>query len=574
MLFQSSVISHQFSRNMVPNIFKNSAQIFLRKQTNILSASFVLMGAVLLSGLLGLIRNRLLGGTFYATERESLDVYLAAFRLPDMIFQLLVMGALSAAFIPVFSSYLEKKESEAWHLASVVITIASTLFVVFGVFIFIFAHPLNRLIAPNFNPQASWLMDQLTRIMIIGQLFFVVSNFYTGILQSYQRFLVTALAPIVYNVGIIVGILFLAPELHIYGPTIGVVIGAFLHLLIQVPVLWRLGYRFRPTWDWRHPGFKRIAKLMWPRTFALAVNQIELTMAVIIGTSLSAGSLAIFYFAQQLGDLPVRLFGQTIGQAALPTLAKETEKDIESFKRVFLESFLQILYFSLPAGVLLIVLRIPVVRIAYGARTFPWEATLLTGKIVAVFAVSIFAQAVIQLLVRGFYALQDTLTPLIISFFSVIISVSLSVWFVFGLGWQIFGLSLAITLASLFQAIVLLVFLDQKTNGFHLKTYVGAFSKMLLASFITGIALWIPMRFLDKFVLDTTRTVQLVLLTLIAAISGLGVYLLLSRIMRIKQQDNFWEIFKRFGAWRRILAESEEVLDAPPISPATPPSEE
>lgn len=559
---------------MVSNLIKNGTKIFLRRQTNILSASVVLMAAVLFSGLLGLIRNRLLAGTFYALEPANLDVYFAAFRLPDMIFQLLVMGVLSAAFIPVFSRFLDKDEKEAWHLASSIITLAIFVFLVSALMVFIFAKPLSKVIAPTFTPKEISLMTNLIRVMLFGQFFFVISNFFTGILQSYQRFLVTALAPVAYNLGIILGIIFLAPTMGIYGPTFGVVLGAFLHLFVQAPVLWRLGFTYKLAWSWTHEGVKRICKLMWPRTLSLAVTQIELTVVVMIATALTSGSLAIFYFAQQLGDLPVRLFGQTIGQATLPTLAKETEKGWENFKRVFLASFLQILYFSLPMGVILIVLRIPLVRIAYGAKSFPWEATLLTGKVVAVFAIALFAQAVTQLTVRGFYALQDTVTPLIVGFFSMLFNVGLSFWFVFGLKLGVVGLSLAITLSSLIQALVLFLALEKKIGGFAKSQYLYPFGKMLLATFLTGIALWVPMRFLDRFVLDTTRTVQLIILTVVAGMSGLGVYLLFSKLLKIKELDYFWKTLSRFGAWRRILAESEEVLDAPAAPQATPTSEE
>ena len=560
---------------MQVNLLKNSAKIFLRKQTNILSASFVLMIAVLVSRLLGLIRDRLLAGTFFAQNQEwQLDVYFAAFRLPDMLFQLLVIGALSAAFIPIFSRYLDKDERGAWRLASSVITLAGGIFILLASLIFIFALPLNRLIAPTFNSEELHLMVRLTRIMLVAQFFFVISNFCTGILQSYQRFLLPALAPVAYNIGIILGILFLSGHLGIYGPTLGVALGALFHLLIQIPLLWRLGFVYKPAWDWKSEGIRKIAKLMLPRTLSLGVNQIELTIAVLIATSLATGSLSIFYLAQHLSVLPVGLFGLTIGQAALPALSKEaTGSSLDNFRQIFLASWRQILYLALPAGVLLIVLRIPLVRIAFGAKTFPWEATLLTGKVVAILAVSVFAQSVIQLLVRGFYALQDTVTPLLISVGIVILNVLLSFWLVFGLKLGVLGLSLAITIATLFQALLLFLFLEKKIGGLPVKLYLWPFSKMLVASFATGIALWIPMRFLDKL-FDTTRTIQLVILTILAGVSGLAVYLAFSKLLQIKEIDIFWKTLRRFGKWQRILAESEEVLDASVTPQATSVSEE
>jgi len=207
-----------------------------KPQKGILSAAGVLMAAVFFSRILGLLRDRFLAGAFFNPATSwQLDVYFAAFRLPDMIFQLLVVGALSAAFIPVFSQYLFTKKAEAWHIASSVITAGLVLFFLLASVLAIFSLPLSRLIAPSFSTAQLQLMSNLTRVLIIAQVFFLVSNFLTGILQSHHYFLVPALAPIAYNLGIIFGIVFLSPVFGIYGPALGVIIGAFLHFLVQVP---------------------------------------------------------------------------------------------------------------------------------------------------------------------------------------------------------------------------------------------------------------------------------------------------------------------------------------------------
>ncbi|HUV42506.1 MAG TPA: lipid II flippase MurJ, partial [Patescibacteria group bacterium] len=297
---------------MVNNLFKNGKLILLRRQSNILSAAFVIMVTVFASRILGLVRDRLLAGAFFGGNEWLLDTYFAAFRIPDMIFQLLVLGALSAAFIPVFSEYLTKNEKEAYQISSSVINIVLLFFIIIAALTFIYADQLCRLIAPTFSPERINLMVDLTRIMLLAQLFFCFSNFLTGVIQSHQRFLVPALSPVVYNLGIIFGIVFLVPIWGIYGPTIGVVIGAVLHLLVQLPLAIRLGfvYQFR-AWHFTHPGVKEIARLMLPRTLALGINQIEATVAVFIATSLAVGSLSIFYFAQHLMNVPVGLFGST-----------------------------------------------------------------------------------------------------------------------------------------------------------------------------------------------------------------------------------------------------------------------
>lgn len=548
---------------MVPKLIKNGSALLASKQKSILSAASILMVMVLSSRLLGLVRDRLLAGTFFAEGKQwQLDVYFAAFRLPDMVFQLLVMGALSAAFIPVYSSYLKKDTKQSWDLINGVISFSVLGFFVLTFFIYLFAYQLCQILAPNFTPDQITLMVSLTRLMLMAQFFFMISNFFTGVLQSNQRFLVPAIAPVLYNFGIIAGILWLSPTMGIYGPTLGVVLGSILHLLIQYPLIRKLGYIPRINLDFRNKGIRKIGKLMIPRTGALAVNQIELNVAVILASAMSAGSLSIFNFAEHLNAVPIGLFGLTIGQAALPMLSQEVEDTGNNgkFRDLFISAFRHIIYFALPASVLLLVLRIPLVRIAFGAREFPWEATLLTGKVLAVFSLSIAAQAVIQLLVRAFYALQDTVTPLKIGIISVLANVALSLLFTKGFGWQIPSLALAITLSSIIQALLLFFILEKRIGMFSSSQVLIPLVKMGIASFLTGVFLWLPMRVLDRYVLNTAQVVDLLILTLVATTTGFSVYLILSKIFKIEELDHFLGIFKRFGNWKKVFSQSDEML--------------
>lgn len=553
---------------MVSRFLKNSQQFLTRKQGNILSAATVLMMTVFLSRILGLLRDRFLAGTFFASNAWQLDVYFAAFRLPDMIFQLLVVGALSAAFIPVFTHTLVKTPKQAWKIASSTITIAFSLFIILGLALIVFAKPLSQLIAPNFSFKEIELMVKITRLLIIAQASFLISSFITGILQAHQYFLIPALAPIIYNLGIIFGILVLSPLFGIFGPVIGVIIGAILHLIVQLPLLKSLKFNFQASFDISHPGVKKIGKLMLPRTLALAVTQIELTIAVFIATSLSAGSLSIFYFAQHLNALPVGLFGATICQAALPSLSRVSlqKKSLKKFKNLLTNSLNQVLYLSLPAGMILLVLRIPIVRLAFGARGFPWQATILTGQTVALFAISVFAQSAIQILVRGFYALSNTKTPLILGGLSVVFNVLLSFSLVYQFNLGVLGLSLAISLSSFLHLGLLFVFLSKSLNGFEFDKLYLPFIKMSFATLITGFALWAPLRLIDRFILNTAKTIQLIILVIIVLISGAFVYLLLSKILKIKELNSFLKIFKRLTTFKRFLSQSQPVLESYPVS--------
>ena len=538
------------------------SRFLYRRQTNILSAAAVLMLTVFLSSILGLVRDRFLAGAFFSPETAwQLDVYFAAFRLPDMIFQLLVVGALSAAFIPVFSQHLVKDKKEAWHVASTVITFAVVGFLILAGLLIVFASSLSRLIAPSFSAVELSLMVSLTRILVLAQLSFLVSAFLTGILQSHHHFIIPALSPIAYNLGIIFGILVLSPILGIFGPAVGVLLGALLHLLIQLPLTRKIGFRFQFSFDYRHPSVKRIGRLMLPRTLALAVSQIELTLAVFIATALPAGSLAIFYFAQHLNSLPVGLFGSTIGQAALPSLSRVTLEDLQKFKVLLIASLNQVLFLSLPAGMILLILRVPAVRLAFGTANFPWQATLLTGRVVALFAISVFAQSAVQILVRGFYAMSNTKTPLFLGGFSVLLNVGLSLMFVYRFGLGVMGLALGISIASFIQAALLFAVLLKKLGGASISEFWLPFLKMTLSTLLTGLALWLPMRLLDRYLLDTARTLDLIVLSTITTVIGLGVYAVLSKIFKVAELNGFIDLLNKVRHLKSTLKTSEAALE-------------
>jgi len=491
---------------------------------------------------------------------EELGVYFAAFRLPNLVFELLVMGALSTAFIPVFTFYLTKKEEkEAMKVASSVMNLGFLLFLFFSLPIVIFTREISRFLAPGFNEQQLTLMVSFTRIMVLAQVFpLIFGNFLTGILQSYKSFLIPSLAPVIYNVGIILGILFLTPFYGLYGPVFGVVLGAFLFMLIQIPTTLSFGYRHFALLDLSHPGVREVGKLMLPRTLGLAVSQIDTTVDLILSTLLGARAVTIFNFAQHLQQVPIGLFGATIAQAALPTLTREKAKEnLEEFKNTLLSSFHQILFLVLPLSVILIVLRIPSVRLVFGASRFDWQATVLTGKTLAFFAISIFAQAEVQLLARGFYALYDSRTPVLIGVFSVFLNTILSILFIQYFHFPVFALGLSTSIASLVNFLLLLFYLDKKVARFDkIRLFLPAI-KMFLAAGITAVFLYVPMKLLDKLVFDTTRTLNLLLLTGIATSIGLSVYLFLAWFLDVEEVKTFVDLVKRVGKLKQLVFETQ-----------------
>lgn len=546
---------------MVNTLLQNGKNLFFRREKSILSAAMIIMIAYGASGGLGLLRNRLLAQRFFSGQEQALDAYFAAFVLPDTIFQLLIVGALSAAFIPIFTEYLHRDKEEAWHVVSASMTNILMIFLLLSIPLFIFAPTVSRILTPSFSGAQVRLTANLIRIMLGAQLFFAVSSFMTGILQSHHRFLLPAIAPIFYNVGIIAGIIFLSPIIGIYGPAIGVVFGSLLHAAVQLPLVSRLGFRFRFSYDPKHPGVQRIKKLMPARAATLAVDQLERIVAVNLTSALASGTFALFNFARQLYVLPITLFGATIGQAAFPAISHARAEGEEEFVEAVSSTLLQVLFFTLPVAALLLVLRVPIVRIAFGARNFPWDATLLTGKAVALFSLSIPFQSANQLLVRAFYAAQNTRKPLIAAASASAVLLITAPLLSLGLQLGLLGIVAAIALSDMCESILLLTALHRLQNGRLLGLVLPAGIKMCIATILTGISLWIPMRLLDQYVFDTTHTLPLIGLTISASCSGLLVYLALSRIFRLPQYQLVMGLFRRLGNWKQVLESTEETLE-------------
>ena len=519
------------------------------------------MVATLLSALLGVIRTRLLISHFYHAK-ELVDVFWAAFRLPDMVFQIIIVGALSSAFIPIFSKHIGNN-NKSNQIASSMINLVMVGMIILSLLILVFARPLSAMIGRGFDSSQLDLMTSLTRIMAVAQLFFGFSSFLTGIIQSHKRFLIPALSPILYNLGIIIGITVLGPSMGIYGPAVGVVIGAVLHLLAQIPLALKLGFRYQLTWGRGTGTGKQMIRLMFPRALTLSLIQVEQTAIIIFSTLLSSGTVTMMAIAQQLSGLPIRLIGIPIGQASLPFLTKEADTGtLQHLARMVNRTILEMMYLALPASSILLILRIPLVRLAYGADSFPWSETVTTARLVAILAISVAARSLTHVIVRVYYALHNTKTPLVISLISTVVNISLSYYFLIILKTGIIGMATAITIASILETIILTLAL-YKMAHFKLSQLVKPLLRMLSLTVITTLALWIPLRFLDQLIFDTTRTLPLIFLTITVAIIGISVYLILSYLLRIPELSVFVRLFGKLGNWHKALAKSTEPLESP-----------
>ncbi|OGH05427.1 MAG: murein biosynthesis integral membrane protein MurJ [Candidatus Levybacteria bacterium RBG_16_35_11] len=549
---------------MPKKFLEKGLAILLKRQTNILSAAFVIMGTVVIAQLLGLIRQRLLVAIFGASN--ILGVYLASSRLPDFLFQLIIAGALSSAFIPVFSEYLGKdKKEDACRMGSSLLLMGLIIFSFVSLLLFIFAPFFSKLMAPGFSLDQISLMASLMRIIILGELFFIVATFFSAVLQSFSHFFVPGIAAASYNLGIIICIYFLSPYVGIFSAAYGVILGALLFVLVQIPMVRKVGFIFRPSLSIKKSGVLQVLKLMWPRSISIGVFQLGAVLTVTLVSFLPnpGRNYVIFDYAQTLYFAPVVLFGQAIAQAAFPVLSREKNK-LDDFKATFITSFNQMMYLVLPVSVLLLVLRIPVVRLLFGAGQFDWQATVLTGRTLAFFSVSIFAQALVYLVSRGFYALHDTKTPLTVGTITTFFMLGLGALFIFKYHLGVESIAIGYSVSSIFEVIVLFLLLDRKVNGFPKRNLFFSLFKIILGTMFMGFALYIPIKLLDQLVIDTTRTVGLLLLTGVSTFAGLSLYLFLTWLFDVKEAQTFILIFKKVGDWKQILTRKEEIITPSP----------
>ena len=511
-----------------------------------MSASLVLAITFGISALLGFLRSRFLYAHFFSCCTAQLDVYNAAFRLPDLLFKLLVSGALSASFIPIFTSYLHKDEKSAYQLASNVINFLGVAFIALSIIVAIFVRPLSQLIVSGFNPVQIDLMVNLTRILLIAQVFFLASNFITAILQVNQMFIISSLPPIMYNLAIITSIFILAPIFGIYGVVYGTVIGAFLHLAIQIPGIIKLGFKYSFTFTNQIEGVKKIIRLMIPRTISLGMGELEDTVTLFFASQLAVGSVSLLYLAIQVMYLPSRIFGTTVGQASLPALSKNIAKnELDLFRKTVYKTILQSLFIALPVMVFFIVLRVPLVRIIFGAKHFPWIATLTTARILALLSPAIATQAVIQILIRSFYAMHNTKTPLYISFVSLVITILICFYFTNFTSLGVSGLAISDAIGNLIQCFGLIYFFNRIVDGDFLKIIISKSAKPVISSLVMAAALWGSIKVIDLFILDTTRTLNLIILFVITSSIGFLAYILTAAFLKTDELNDYFGYLKR-----------------------------
>ncbi len=495
-------------------------------------AAFLLAISSFSSQILALFRDRMLAGNFGAGR--ELDIYYASFRIPDFIF--ISIGSFLAITV-LIPNIIEKFESGNGNNTESVNKFMSSLFTVFlicmlfvSVIVFFMMPYLARLIAPGFDQLSMESMITLSRIILLSPFFLGLSNLFGSITQSFKRFFIYALSPVFYNLGIIFGILFFYPIFGLKGLAFGVSLGAFLHLLIQIPVVYKMGMLPKITSEINFNEIKKVSLISLPRTLAMGANQLSIMMLVALGSLMREGSISVFNFSYNLQSVPLAIIGVSYSVAALPEMSRIfARKNLKDFVGYIEKAFKHIVFWSIPVTVLFIVLRAQIVRVVLGTGLFTWDNTRLTVASLGVFAFSVIAQNLIQLLDRAYYAAGNTIKPVFTKIVSAVLivvlaNVLLKIYYTSNLfqvtleyilriegvpGSEIVLLPMAFSLGALFN-LTTLFFVFVKDFKLNIKELKKIFIDVFISSFFTGLTSYYLLNFfVDFFLIDTLLIILL-----------------------------------------------------------------
>jgi putative peptidoglycan lipid II flippase len=550
-----------------------------REFSNINQAAILLGFFALVSQVLGLVRDRALAGMI--GPGSELDVYYAAFRIPDFLYVTIASLAAVTAMLPFLTAALEKSgHDKAKRFFNGVFTVYLGLMVVVGVIIFFLMPKIAPLVAPGFDAAQIKDLIMISRIMLLSPILMGLSNLAGSVTQLFRRFFVYALSPVLYNVGILVGILALYPAFGISGLAYGVVLGAFLHFLIQIPVLLKAGFFPQLTAHINWKELKDLTMLSLPRTLGLASRNIALIAVVAIASVVGEGAISVFNFSFNLQNVPLTLIGLSYSVAAFPTLARlYVDNNIGEYIRQIASAAKQIIFWSLPIMFLFIVLRAQIVRVILGTGVFDWSDTRLTAAALALFAVSVLAQGLVLLIVRSYYAAGRTWRPLIINLFSsaVIISSAYGLLMLFRdhLGFKYFieallrvedipgtsmlMLPLAFSIGSVVNFTLLWLFFSRDFKGIRKAKLGKTFFQSFSASFFLAVTAYECLILFGRiFDLDTFWGV--LLQGGLSGIAGIVVAISVLYLMRSKELHDVYKALRSKFWSAKVVSEGDSSL--------------
>ncbi len=495
-------------------------------------AGLIVSGAFLASRVLGWVRLVAIGNTVGATA--DLDAFYAAFRIPDLIFQLVAAGALSSALIPIISSLLATDGSaRAWRVVSTVANLMLVALALLAAVMFVLAPAIVPVITPGFDAATTATTVDLTRIMLLSAVALAMGAVATSALNASGRFAAAAVAPSIYNLAIIGGTLILYPSMGIMGIALGVVAGAVGHVLVQVPPLRRIGFRYTPSIDAGDPAARKAIGLMVPRAIGLGASQITFVVVTSIATTLGIGAVTAFTVAFTLLQIPIGVIGVPLGVVLMPSLAREVASGREAEYIALLTRALRIIVFTmLPIAALAAIVRTETVTMLFGPG-FSTDAIALTASTLLAFLVGLVAHSLIAVLARAFYARQDTLTPVLVAIAAVVVNTTLAVLLAGPLGLP--GVALAIATAAWLEAGALAALLHRRNAALRFGLVGRTMLLTAVASVIAAAAGILVRGAIAEVAASMSAVVgSAVVIAAVTAVFG-AVFLLSARALRIAE---------------------------------------
>lgn len=520
------------------------------KRLSVQLAATLLAGSSLVSLLLGFFRDRLLNSAYLPNESAGtpgyapgIDAYTAAFTVPDFMFFILVSGALSVTFIPVFNQRLSTGNKEsAWRLSTSLLNFMALITLVTSILIIIFAEPLIRyIIAPGFSESATALAVSMTRVIAVNPFLFAIATVIASIQQAVGRFTFFALAPVLYNIGIITGLTVFTGGINLFGVqlfdggimgvALGVVFGSVLQLIVSTVGLIGLGFDYQFKIFWKNKGFRKVLSLLPPRSIDQGMDYLVGIVEINLASRMAEGTVRIYNQATTLHMAPINLIGVAISTAAFPKMTERIGQGRPDLFRSELQKVIRVIVW----------LAMPVAAVTFFTRGYLVNfikngGDALMAGLLGSLVVAILFRSVYFIAARSFYAQQDTKTPLYISLFAIGLNIVLAVWFTMDLDMGAYGLGYAQSIVAVFEVIVLFTVMNRRIKGLVNRELLHAFSRMLVATIITSIICYTMVQLFQLQNEDNSFLATFPKFTLIVLIS-MATYLLSSRLLRLREAD-------------------------------------
>jgi len=526
----------------------------LSSKIHSITGAAILVGvASLMSRIIGMLRDRVFA--HYYGAGNVMDSYYAAFKIPDLVYSLLIIGALSAGFIPVFIEVMKKNKEESWDVVNGIVNIIGVLLVILSGIAMWQTPAIIQWLTPGFSGEKLELTVSLTRVMFVSPILLGLSSIFGSVLQSYKAFAIYSLTPIMYNMGIIIGAIFLVPIFGTIGLAYGVVLGASLHLLIQLPAVITYGYHYRPTFQLKNKSVRTIGRLMIPRMMGAAANQVNVIAITVIASTIGAGSLSIFSFADNLQAVPTGIIGISFAIAIFPTLSElYAEKNITEMRDRISRIARQIIWLIIPLTIIVLLLRAQIVRVVLGTGAFDWEDTVLTAHCLAFFSISLFAQSLTPTLTRAFFALKNTWIPLCTTLVSAGINIGVGTYA--SRHWGVPGLAFGYSISATAQMALLWMLLRIKLGTLNEGMVVKTLAKISVAAAGMGLVIQ-SLKYVIAELVDMQTFWGIFAQGLISGVIGLIVYGLICYLVRVEEMHIFIESFRK--KWFRVKTPDPEI---------------